>query len=169
MLFICFVNRYIKFYHSHVLQNYLNSVFLLLFLPNLSESYIFSAFIVFRQCPVCDRRIWHPDWPADHKMLGKRSAMCSSLMTIISILPRHTLIQSAMNEKLHHITSYHIRWKDLIWFGFTWCWINWYGISWVKIVSKMIPAIATWFVWVILLRKNVTLNNFCKLRHSTDQ
>jgi len=24
-----------------------------------------------RQCPVCDRRIWHPDWPADHKQLEK--------------------------------------------------------------------------------------------------
>ena len=24
-----------------------------------------------RQCPVCDRRIWHPDWPADHKVLEK--------------------------------------------------------------------------------------------------
>lgn len=24
-----------------------------------------------RQCPVCDRRIWHPDWPEDHKQLEK--------------------------------------------------------------------------------------------------
>jgi hypothetical protein len=24
-----------------------------------------------RQCPVCDRRIWHPDWPQDHKQLEK--------------------------------------------------------------------------------------------------
>jgi hypothetical protein len=24
-----------------------------------------------RQCPVCDRRIWHPDWPSDHKVLEK--------------------------------------------------------------------------------------------------
>ena len=24
-----------------------------------------------RQCPVCDRRIWHPDWPEDHKLLEK--------------------------------------------------------------------------------------------------
>ncbi len=24
-----------------------------------------------RQCPVCDRRIWHSDWPADHKVLEK--------------------------------------------------------------------------------------------------
>jgi len=24
-----------------------------------------------RQCPVCNRRIWHPDWPADHKILEK--------------------------------------------------------------------------------------------------
>jgi ubiquitin-protein ligase len=24
-----------------------------------------------RQCPVCDRRIWHPDWPSDHKQLEK--------------------------------------------------------------------------------------------------
>lgn len=24
-----------------------------------------------RQCPVCDRRIWHPDWPEDYKILEK--------------------------------------------------------------------------------------------------
>ncbi len=24
-----------------------------------------------RQCPVCERRIWHPDWPQDHKQLEK--------------------------------------------------------------------------------------------------
>eukprot|EP01038_Epipyxis_sp_PR26KG_P006293 gene6293-8667_t len=24
-----------------------------------------------RQCPICDRRIWHPDWPEDHKQLEK--------------------------------------------------------------------------------------------------
>jgi hypothetical protein len=24
-----------------------------------------------RQCPACDRRIWHPDWPEDHKQLEK--------------------------------------------------------------------------------------------------
>ena len=24
-----------------------------------------------RQCPACDRRIWHPDWPQDHKQLEK--------------------------------------------------------------------------------------------------
>ena len=24
-----------------------------------------------RECPVCVRRIWHPDWPADHRILEK--------------------------------------------------------------------------------------------------
>lgn len=24
-----------------------------------------------RQCPTCNRRIWHPDWPEDHKQLEK--------------------------------------------------------------------------------------------------
>lgn len=24
-----------------------------------------------RDCPVCSRRIWHPDWPEDHKLLEK--------------------------------------------------------------------------------------------------
>ena len=24
-----------------------------------------------RQCPVCDRRIWHPDWPEDHRLAEK--------------------------------------------------------------------------------------------------
>lgn len=24
-----------------------------------------------RQCSVCDRRIWHPDWPEDHRLLEK--------------------------------------------------------------------------------------------------
>eukprot|EP01032_Pedospumella_encystans_P028660 gene28660-32372_t len=24
-----------------------------------------------RMCPVCARRIWHPDWPEDHKQLEK--------------------------------------------------------------------------------------------------
>jgi len=24
-----------------------------------------------RQCPICDRRIWHPDWPEDHRLAEK--------------------------------------------------------------------------------------------------
>jgi hypothetical protein len=32
--------------------------------------YIFLVLHFYRQCPVCSRRIWHTDWPADHKQLG---------------------------------------------------------------------------------------------------
>jgi len=28
-----------------------------------------------RMCPVCERRVWHPDWPSDHKQLEKAYAM----------------------------------------------------------------------------------------------